>query len=240
MDHDTIRGLIPAYALGATDREEGLAVEAHLPSCPECRALLVEHRSLADDLLFAMPPLAAPAGMAERMQRQLAAAQAQAAPPSRWTRLRSGWALPALAGLVALLVITNLYWWSRASGLERRASMLDSSLAGLGSAPYASLRADPSGGNAQGVLYRSGDGQVALVCVYNMPALPAGKTYQLWLVKDGARESGGVFQVTQDGFGLLTVRPQGPLDAYDALGITVEPEGGSPAPTTPRVIGTTL
>jgi anti-sigma-K factor RskA len=32
------------------------------------------------------------------------------------------------------------------------------------------------------------------------------------------------------------VAPQ-PLDTYSALGITIEPAGGSPAPTGPKVLG---
>jgi len=236
MDHETIAGLIPAYALGAIDPDESQVVEAHLRSCPLCRALLVEHRNLADDLLFAMPPISAPVGLTERMQRRLASARAEVTPRPWWTRLRTGLLVPALASAILLLVITNVYWVGRTNRLEGGAAVQALPFPDLAGAPAVSLRSDPSAPKEQGVLYTSTDGAVALVCVYDMPALPADKTYQVWLLKDGSRESGGVFNVTDDGFGLLVVRPQDPLAKYNSVGITVEPAGGSPAPTSPHVL----
>jgi anti-sigma-K factor RskA len=76
--------------------------------------------------------------------------------------------------------------------------------------------------------------------VNNMPALPADRVYQLWLVADGQRISGGTFRVDADGRGALLVQPPQPWSAYQRLGVTTEPTGGSPGPTSPRVIGGTL
>jgi RNA polymerase sigma-70 factor (ECF subfamily) len=47
-------------------------------------------------------------------------------------------------------------------------------------------------------------------------------------------------KVAGDGYGILLIRSPRLLREYDALGITVEPAGGSPGPTTPRVLGTEL
>lgn len=236
MDHEEIEGLIPAYALGATDPDESQVIEAHLRSCSLCRALLVEHRNLVDDLLFAMSPMSAPVGITERMQRRLASTKPSRTPRPWWTRLRTGLLVPTLAAAIVLLVGTNVYWLGRTNELERRVATPTSVFDGLSDAPAVYLQADPSAAKEQGVVYTSTDGAVALVCVYDMPALPADKTYQVWLLKDGSRESGGVFNVTDDGFGLLVVRPQDSLGGYDSLGITVEPAGGSPAPTSPHVL----
>jgi anti-sigma-K factor RskA len=73
--------------------------------------------------------------------------------------------------------------------------------------------------------------------VAGMPQLPPGRVYQLWLVAKGQRQNGGTFTVDAAGSGLLLVRSALPLTAYDAAGVTVEPAGGSPGPTSPRVIG---
>ncbi len=240
MDRDTIKSLIPAYALGAVDPDERQVVEAHLSSCPVCRALLDEHQLLVDDLLFAMPPMAAPVGITERMQRRLAPVTTQTTLTPRWARFRKAWAIPALAAAIVLLVSTNVYWFGRTTVLERQSVAQALAFTGLANAPAVSLRADASATRGQGMFYASDDGQIALVCVYYMPELPADKTYQVWLLKDGVRESGGVFNVTQDGFGLAVIRPQGSLADYDAVGITVEPAGGSSAPTSPRVIGASI
>jgi anti-sigma-K factor RskA len=240
MEHTSIEELIPAYALGATDPGESQTVEAHLSSCPACRALLAEYRDLGDGLLYAVPPMAAPAGLTERMRHRLAPARREAAPAPWWARLRASLFVPAFVAAVLLLVITNRYWFGRMDRLGHQVAQQASVFASLANAPAIPLHADTSAPNAQGVVYASSDGQIALLCVYGMPALPPDKAYQLWLIKDGKRDSGGVFQVSEYGFGILMVRPTGPLDEYSAVGITIEPAGGSPAPTSPRVLGGSL
>jgi anti-sigma factor RsiW len=54
---------IPAYALGALDAEESLALEAHLQTCQSCQAELGHRRRLARTCLGnpPQPPSAAPA-----------------------------------------------------------------------------------------------------------------------------------------------------------------------------------
>jgi anti-sigma-K factor RskA len=240
MDHESIEGLIPAYALGAADPDESRIVEAHLVACATCRDLLAEYRDLSGDLLFAAPAMAAPAGITERMRERLTPVRHEAAPRAWWTRLRGALLVPALAAAVLLLLITNIYWFGRMNRLDRQVAQQASLVASLANAPAIALRAEASSPYAQGVVYKSTDSQAALLCVYGMPALPSDKAYQLWLIKDGKRESGGVFQVSANGFGFLMVKPAHPLTDYSSVGITVEPIGGSPAPTSPRVLGGNL
>jgi len=87
------------------------------------------------------------------------------------------------------------------------------------------------------VVYAPGGVGWVLLCVYDMPTLPEGMAYQVWLIRNGERDSGGVFQVSPKGYGLLLMELAQPLDAYEALGITIEPASGSPGPTSPRVLG---
>lgn len=240
MDHESIEGLLPAYAIGAVDPDECRAVEGHLRACATCRGLLAEYRDLGDDLLLAIPPMAAPAGITERMRQRLAPARHGAAPRAWWTRLRGAFLVPALAAAVLVLLVTNIYWFGRMSRLNRQVTEQASLVASLANAPATALRAEASAPYAEGVVYASTSGQAALLCVYGMPALPSDKAYQLWLIKDGKRESGGVFQVSEGGFGFLMVKPARPLTDYSSVGITIEPIGGSPAPTSPRVLGGNL
>ena len=73
--------------------------------------------------------------------------------------------------------------------------------------------------------------------VDNAPALQPGFQYQVWLVEDGQRISGGVFSVNDQGYGVLQITADRPLDRFDRLGVTVEPAGGSPDPTGARILG---
>jgi anti-sigma-K factor RskA len=237
--HEWFVETIPAYAIGAADDDEREAVEEHLRACPTCRAQAEEFRGLGDALLFAAPVTHAPTGMTERLRKRLNAPQTKGAPG------RSGFSFlrkPAFAlGIVALalLALTNVYWAGRVGELERRAN----EFAALAQAPGITLNVSNAPDSpyrnlvADGVVYAQPNSNVALLCVYDLPQLEPGKTYQAWLIRDGQRTSGGTFNVNQDGYGVLLIDAGKPVGEYQQLGITVEPAGGSPAPTTPRVMG---
>jgi hypothetical protein len=73
------------------------------------------------------------------------------------------------------------------------------------------------------------------LAAHNMPALKAGRTYQLWLVTKTAKISAGVFAPTN---GEAVVRATYPLsrDSLEAIAVTEEPAGGVPQPTGALVI----
>lgn len=77
---------------------------------------------------------------------------------------------------------------------------------------------------------------VAVIYVRAFPALPPDMAYQLWLRKGEQRTSAGLFTVDDSGMGLLVFPIEESLDAYDMMGITPEPAGGSPGPTAPAVV----
>jgi hypothetical protein len=65
----------------------------------------------------------------------------------------------------------------------------------------------------------------------NLPPLPAGRGYQLWVVTAQAPVSAGMLQL--DNVGSTTQAFETPVDIPPpvAVAVTVEPEGGAPAPT---------
>lgn len=81
---------------------------------------------------------------------------------------------------------------------------------------------------------------IAVVYVRDFPPCEAGMKYQLWLTKDGKRRSGGLFSVDSSGMGLLVVPLEQSIDLYDTIGITPEPDTGSPGPTAPPVVRSEL
>jgi anti-sigma-K factor RskA len=94
--------------------------------------------------------------------------------------------------------------------------------------------------DATGLIALSKDGEYGTLMVDHLPPLGKDQQYQLWLIKDGKRTSGGVFSVNWDGYGSLWVNSPERLADYTAFGITVEPTGGSPGPTGAKVLGGTL
>jgi len=76
-----------------------------------------------------------------------------------------------------------------------------------------------------------------MLMAQNLPDLDKDHQYQLWLIRDGQRTSGGVFSLSDANEGRLQVFAPGSLLFYDSFGVTIEPAGGSPDPTGEKVLG---
>lgn len=99
-------------------------------------------------------------------------------------------------------------------------------------APDATRTEHSFAGGGSATIVRSASLGRAVLVGSNLPATPAGKTYQLWLQsKAGAFTSAGLVP----GAGNQVVVLEGDAAAAAGAGITVEPAGGSPQPTTKPV-----
>ena len=65
---------------------------------------------------------------------------------------------------------------------------------------------------------------------HDMPALPSGKTYQLWLVTASSKISAGTFE-PRNGDAVVRATYALPADSLKAIAVTEEPAGGVPQPT---------
>ncbi len=237
-EHETVQALIPAYSIGALDEAEARQVETHLVHCATCRALLAEYRHLAEDMLYAVPPVQAPERIEEALRRNIGqeAGGKNIAPP------RAAFIFPRIlryAAVVAalFLLLLNGMLLYRTGRLEQEVRTQATALAVLAEAPTVVLRGDAPAPQAEGIVYLRPDTNIALLHVRNLPPVPEGKAYQVWLIHNGKRDSGGLFRVDERGEAVLLIRAPRPLAEYQAIGITVEPATGSPGPTSPRVIG---
>ena len=230
MNHSEIRHILPAYAIGAVDPEDQAIVETHVAQCADCRAELATYRALADDLLYAIPPYEAPQKIEKRLQQVVHSPQrAQPAGRRQWARSL------ALAAAVLIFLLSNAFWAYQTRTLSEELRVQATALAVLAEAPKVTLRGDAAP-EARGVLYLRPEANVALLRIYNLPPLPPDRAYQVWLIYDGHRDTGALFQVHQGDEIVVLIRAPRPLAEYDAIGITVEPAGGSPGPTGPRVL----
>jgi len=95
--------------------------------------------------------------------------------------------------------------------------------------------------NAQGRFYLAPQSHQGLLVVADMPGLADDKAYQLWLVgKDNVRDDGGTFRVDDKGYATHLVSAPRAMSEYMRIGVTTEPRGGSPGPTSGRVVGASL
>jgi hypothetical protein len=72
-----------------------------------------------------------------------------------------------------------------------------------------------------------------ILVTIDLPEAPQGKTYQLWLLRDGEVVGSKTFDLV-DGIAYLSLA--GPLASYDQAQVTLEPAEGSQAPTTDPVL----
>ncbi len=239
MEHEVIESLIPAYAVGAADPAERTEIERHLPGCASCRAQLAAYEELCAALLYTVPQAAAPERLYADLAQRMAPASASKAPAARPAARRWRWPAPALAAAaLVLLVASNLFWFNRLNRVQQDLATQATVVAMLAQHPKElGLNAEPAVPAARGDFYYDPQGKTGVLRVSGLPAVPPDKAYQLWLIRGGQRDSGGLFRVDPGGAGMLVVAADRPLAQYNALGITLEPARGSPGPTTPRLLG---
>lgn len=107
-------------------------------------------------------------------------------------------------------------------------------LARIASAPDAQRTTTEIAGGGQVTLVWSDSVAASAIIANGMAPAPAGKTYQLWYMRGGHATPAGFMPST------ASVRPwavlTGQLQPGDAVGITVEPSGGSAQPTSKPIV----
>ncbi|MBX3052240.1 MAG: anti-sigma factor [Caldilineaceae bacterium] len=97
------------------------------------------------------------------------------------------------------------------------------------------LAGTPDAPDASGVFYTGPES--GLLVLRNLPALSAEQTYELWLIPgEGAPVPAGLVQVAADGSNTFAIALAGQPTDYTAVGLSIEPAGGSPSPTGPIVL----
>jgi anti-sigma-K factor RskA len=229
QDHQEMFENIPAYALGALDPTEAEVLAAHIASCSECQVELRQYQRTTEQLGLAVGEHSPSAEIKERLFAQIESSQQpemQKRPliEKRWYSRQSGLTLVSV-GLVLLLAVSNLLLWNQLQDLRSQAFKV------------INLSATDYMPDAAGMIVISADGKYGTLVASGMASLPQDLQYQLWLIKDGERTSGGVFSVPGSGYTALKVYSPQPLVSYDDFGITIEPYGGSPGPTGDKVLG---
>ena len=230
--------LTAAYALGALEDPDRTRLEAHLLECDECAA---EARSWADVaalLAYGAPAADVQPEVRRRVMQYVSATVPQDAAaqvihgrfsqPSRTktpSRL-APWLLAAASLLLAVgLGIYSLQLRRLASEAGTVVVVLAASdlvrvdLAGQVVAPQASARAFWS--QARGLVFTAS----------NLPPLPSGRTYQLWIISGETPVGAGLLKPGDDGRAHAVFGTPTGISRAAAMAVTIEPDGGVPAPT---------
>ena len=243
--------LAAAYALGALPAEEARRFEAYLAGSPEAQREVAEYREVAALLALAGPESAPSPDLRERV---IARVRTPAAGPAA-ARPRGG--RPWLALAAALVAVVGLgFGYSQLTTvrdlrqeLARLGQRLDETSDRL-RAREATLNSILEPGVQLFQLTASGDPEPlvqlfwdrrshrAVIHGFRLDSVPEGRAYQLWFIKDGAPVPSVTFRPEATGHVLvegIAVPAEGDVSA---AALTVEPESGSPQPTSPiRLVG---
>lgn len=231
MSDSEIHHLGAAYALDALDDRERAAFEAHYATCEICRTDVREMRAAAAELatLTAGEP---PADLRAKVLAEIATTRQLSPLPSPVVRLadrrrsRPVMAALAVAAAAVCFVVGALVVGGRGGddfGDEVAAMMLEP---GVGVAQLSG-----EDGASFTVVW---DGERAAVMADGLRAADPGTGYELWLIDDAGQPRPMRLLADADGGEVRAFLPfAGELAGVEptAWGVTIEPDGGSDAPT---------
>lgn len=242
---DNVRDLLGAYALGAVDVREAAEIRAFLDHDADAAAELSELLAAVSVLPELAEPMTPPPGLRDRIAAAvLADVSAEPAPraplaplpqataaarpvepanvmrpePAFWQRA-SVWATAAAA---LLLISLGLFFWNMQLRNEISTTPPIETMA---------LATTPMAPDAHGeVKYMPQEG-LLMLDVRDLPPLPEGKVYEVWLIGEGDPVAAGVFSSATAQHAIVADRSQ-----FNTLAITMEPGPmGTEAPTTGEI-----
>ncbi|HET9029275.1 MAG TPA: anti-sigma factor [Candidatus Aquilonibacter sp.] len=248
--HDAMLDDVAVYALGSLPPADAQRVREHLETCPQCRA---EYEALA-------PVTAAVARSAEacssesegavvaspllkaRIMREVRATSAQPAAPVRRTPVVWPAYLAAAACFVLAigLGISNLSLTRHLHQVELAQKSANEHPAVAAAVTDERALADLV--NAGAKRYPVPGGEIVssnnrlYIAMHDMPEPPKGKVYQAWTLPKGSKTMvpGQTFTPDKRGIAIVALRPG--ASTTHAVAVSIEPPGGSKAPTSSPVV----
>jgi anti-sigma-K factor RskA len=252
MSHDDASDLLGAYALDAVDGDEFTELNAHLESCPRCRAELDSLREVAAAMGNSVEPL--PEGLWSQIAIRLPERQevqdpppmprlvpdtsspfrspASAAGPTRQRRTLQtiiGAIAVAAAAVAVVFGIGLVRADNKVSNLQSvQAAPSSAVTAALNTPGHRVITLDSSTHEEKAKMVVLPSGQGYMVSS-TLPSLDKGRTYQLWAIEGNQPISLGLLGSSPSQAAFTMAGSTNPSH----LSITAEPAGGSVFPTGP-------
>ncbi|MFC6880636.1 anti-sigma factor [Actinomadura yumaensis] len=219
------------YALDALTDTERRRFERHLPSCPTCAGQVTGFAETTARLALAAAHRP-PGALRGRVMAEITRTRQTPPPLGRRLpshRVRGLSRLAAAACLVLALISGGAALRLHGSAQDARA--LNRQVTAVMTAPDARTSTVRAQGTATVTLVSSRSLNKAVVTTARLRPLPSARTYQMWWLGPTVRSAG-------------TLNPSGKprpvvttgLGDAQRFGLTIEPAGGSPQPTTPPVL----
>lgn len=244
--HEQYAEDLALHALGVLQGPEKRALEEHLAECSSCRSELSELQ--ADASLLALTATGPAPSL--RVREELLKATAPEPRVVQIVQRRRPWALAFSFSMAAALAVALIaaFLWNENRGLKSTLADANRSLSEQQDqltqaqdlvntltsqeSHRITLVAAKTVPQPQGkVFYLPGKAHLVFLAS-NMTPLPPNRVYELWLIPlNGAPIPAGLFKADAHGSGSIVNPPLHAGVEAKAFAITVEPEGGSAAPT---------
>ena len=255
MEHEPFTEWATLYAMGTLDGEEQTQFETHLATgCLACTTLLSELSAVVATLAWAAPAVSPPPALREKLLARVHTTPAPEAPapslslkrPPAWVWWRRAlWvgrvAVASVVGVLGLALYDAQVQLGQQRGVHQQLTealgqerVLTTLIAHTDTQVAALASPQPTTPAAAGWIVWSPAQQRGFLVVHYLPALPGGKTYQLWAMTGPQARSATVFQVDAVGHTALLVPVA--VAHPDRFEITVEPAGGGAVPSGPVML----
>lgn len=237
-----------AYVLGALPDDERSLFEEYLRDHPEYQAEVDELRGLAGLLALStaeMEPspelrrnLMSVVESEARDVRSSTRREARRSALSRLSGLFTGqwFALGAAALAVIGLLSWNLVLQGQVNDLSGEIARTENARPQPSGSETIKLKGSAATQDARVELVRLEDQRTILVA-QNLPPIEQGKTYQLWVIDGDVPKPSSTFKTGED---LISTPVKSSLEGADTVAITIEPAGGSQAPTSTPMMSAKL
>jgi hypothetical protein len=258
--HEVSADDLALYAMHSLEPPEVSRISGHLGSCISCRTELQRIRTDLAAVALTAPEVAPSPRARERLFAEIgehsihqlggSPKSTEAAPFRWWAATYTGALMLAIAaGLLwtenarlrfQLTALRQMLHQEQVQHQQEQASLENAShvLAMLNSRSTMRVRmmAGPAKREPQAEAIYSREQGRLLLMASNLHSLPAHMAYQLWILPmQGAPISAGVLKPDAQGSAMMMC-PQAPAVEAKGFALTVEPEAGSPAPTSNPVL----
>lgn len=231
-----VHALSGAYAVDALDDDERARFEEHLLRCPDCRAEVDSLREAAATL--AVEPVQPSADLRDRVLAGIESVRplppladigrAEVVTLTSRRRVHLPRTSLLVAAVAVLLVAVGGVLWARPWSADDQTALQTTATERVLEADDATRFTQRFDDGSQATVVVSRSEGRAVILTEGMALAPEGKVYELWLqTPKGAMEPAGLMPDDDN----ATVLLDGDASRATGVGITVEPDGGSPEPT---------
>jgi anti-sigma-K factor RskA len=236
MTHPEMDELYEMFVLGALERDQAGEIEQHLQdNCPYCQGRVQE----AWELMAAFASVAEPVEPPKHLRNRVLASIAPPAP-----RTNKNWfaGLLALGAACAALIVFCILLGNQVGNLRsqlgatvRERDELQAALKVLSRSETRTVQFGKVN-QPQGRVFVNRTGGLVFTAS-RLPQLANNRTFELWLVPpSGIPRAAGLFQADANSDAVRVSSVQVDPANTAAVAVSVEPTGGSPAPTTTPII----